>query len=133
MIGRSEPPAGLVLLLDDEENIRVSLAEFLLDCDIPSVSAESAEEALALDCLGAVALAVVDIRLGGMDGLEFIKTLHGRYPHIRFLIHTGSTEFQLDAELRDIGLTSGDVLFKPVLDMTVFERAVRRKLTEPCP
>lgn len=130
MTAGTESSSGLVLILDDEANIRASLGEFLLDCDIPSVGAESAEEALAMDCLGDVALAVVDIRLGGMDGLEFVKVLHGRHPRIRFLIHTGSTEFQLDAELRAIGLTRGDVLFKPVLDMTTFERAVRRKLTE---
>ena len=120
----------LVLILDDEANIRESLGEFLLDCRIPVVLAESAEEALALDRLEDVAVAVVDIRLGGMDGQEFIKILHRRHPHIRYLIHTGSADFQLDAELRAIGLTHDQVLFKPILDMATFEMAVRSKLVE---
>lgn len=130
MIANEAGRGGKVLLLDDEPNIRESLAEYLEDCGIPTVRAESAEEALALDCLGEVALAVVDIRLGGMDGLGFIKALHARMPDVRYLIHTGSTDFQLDGELRAIGLTEREVIYKPVLDMSVFEQAIRQKLAE---
>ena len=122
-----------VLLLDDEPDIRDSLKEFLDDCGISTVRAGSAEEALELECLDEVQVAVVDIRLGGMDGLEFIKTLHARRPGIRYLIHTGSTDFQLDAQLRKIGLTESEVLFKPVLDMSVFQQAIRKKLAEAQP
>ncbi|WP_028577838.1 response regulator [Desulfomicrobium escambiense] len=119
-----------VLLLDDEPTIRESLGEYLEDCGIATLQAESGEEALAMDGLEAVAVAVVDIRLGGMDGIEFIKALHALRPDVRFLIHTGSTDFQLDPELRAIGLTECEVIFKPVLDMSVFERAIRQKLAE---
>lgn len=119
-----------VLLLDDEPTIRESLGEYLEDCGIPTLQAASGEEALAMDGLDGVAVAVVDIRLGGMDGLEFIKAFHARRPAVRFLIHTGSTDFQLDPELRAIGLTEREVIFKPVLDMSVFERAIRQKLAE---
>lgn len=119
-----------VLLLDDEPNIRDSLGEYLEDCGIVTVRAASAEEALELEGLDKVLVAVVDIRLGGMDGLEFIKILHALRPGVRYLIHTGSTDFQLDVRLREIGLNEKDVLFKPVLDMSVFERAIRKKLAE---
>lgn len=119
-----------VLLLDDEPTIRESLGEYLEDCGISTVQAESGEEALAMDGLDAVVVAVVDIRLGGMDGIAFIKAFHARRPGVRFVIHTGSTDFQLDPELRAIGLTEREVIFKPVLDMSVFERAIRRKLAE---
>lgn len=119
-----------VLVLDDEPNIRDSLAEYLMDCGFAALTAESAEEALALPGLGDIDVAIVDIRLGGMDGLEFIKRLHVLHPAVRCLIHTGSTDFQLDSELRDIGLTDREVLYKPVLDMAVFEALVREKARE---
>ena len=106
-----------VLVLDDEPNIRESLAEYLMDCGFAILTAESAEDALMLPGLGDVSVAVVDIRLGGIDGLEFIKRLHALHPSVRCLIHTGSTDFQLDKELRAIGMTEREVLFKPVLDM----------------
>jgi len=119
-----------VLVLDDEPNIRESLAEYLMDCGFVTLTAESAEDALMLPELGDVAVAVVDIRLGGMDGLEFIKRLHTLHPAVRCLIHTGSTDFQLDNELRDIGLTDREVLFKPVLDMGIFETLILEKVAE---
>jgi len=119
-----------VLVLDDEPNIRDSLAEYLMDCGFITLTAESAEEALAMPGLGEIAVAIVDIRLGGMDGLEFIKRLHGRHPTLRCLIHTGSTDFQLDKELRDIGLTDHEVLYKPVLDMGIFETLIREMVAE---
>ena len=119
-----------VLVLDDEPNIRESLAEYLMDCGFSTLTAESAEDALALPGLGDVEVAVVDIRLGGIDGLEFIKRLHVLHPRVRCLIHTGSTDFQLDRELRAIGLTEREVLFKPVLDMGIFEALILEKVAE---
>ncbi len=119
-----------VLVLDDEPNIRESLAEFLMDCGFVTLTAESAEDALLLPELGDIAVAVVDIRLGGIDGLEFIKRLHALHPSVRCLIHTGSTDFQLDNELRAIGLTEREVLFKPVLDMGIFETLILEKVAE---
>ncbi|SFL53316.1 Response regulator receiver domain-containing protein [Desulfomicrobium norvegicum] len=119
-----------VLVLDDEPNIRESLAEYLMDCGFGTLTAESAEDALELPELGDVAVAVVDIRLGGIDGLEFIKRLHVLHPSVRCLIHTGSTDFQLDNELRTIGLTEREVLFKPVLDMGIFETLILEKVAE---
>lgn len=122
-----------VLVLDDEENIRESLAGYLEDCGFEVLPAESAEDALGQKTLDEVGVAIVDIRLGGMDGLSFIKQVHGQFPHMHFLIHTGSTEFQLDQELRGLGMTDSEVLYKPVLDMSVFERLIATKMTEPRP
>lgn len=121
------PSVTRVLVLDDEADIRESLAGYLEDSGLLVLTAGSAEEALVLDGLDAVAVAVVDIRLGGMDGVSFIRRLHAERPHVRFLIHTGSTDFRLDDGLRAIGLTDADVLYKPVLDMAVFEAAIRNK------
>lgn len=122
-----------VLVLDDEPNIRDSLAEYLMDCGFTALTAESAEEALALPGLGEIAVAIVDIRLGGIDGLEFIKRLHVLHPEVHCLIHTGSTDFQLDRELRDIGLTDHEVLYKPVLDMGIFDTLIREKVAKGRP
>lgn len=120
--------AALVLVLDDESDIRESLAAFLDDCGFSVLTAGSAEDALSLDLLAKVGVAVVDIRLGGMDGLGFIKLAHAKHPGIRFLIHTGSTDFRLDQDLRSIGLTEADVLYKPLADIGMFEAAIHARL-----
>ncbi len=127
-LGQSRTAASRVLILDDESDIRASLGGFLDDCGFSVLVAGSAEEALSLDLLAEVGVAVVDIRLGGMDGLGFIKLAHAKHPGIRFLIHTGSTDFRLDEDLRSIGLTEADVLYKPVADIGMFEAAIRVRM-----
>lgn len=120
-----------VLVMDDEQNIRESILDYLEDCGFHAVAAASAEEALGMSDLDHVAVAIVDIRLGGMDGVNFIKRVHAQYPAISFLIHTGSTDFQLDTELRAIGLTDRDVFYKPLLDMSIFQRVLAEKIGGP--
>ena len=117
-----------VMVLDDEINIRESLAGYLEDCGFDVVSAESAEEALEPGRLDDVGVAIVDIRLGGMDGLSFIRKVRLVRPDMYFLIHTGSTEFRLDGDLRALGMTDMEVLYKPVLDMGVFEQLISAHL-----
>ena len=75
--------------------------------------------------------AIVDIRLRGMDGLTFIKKAHALRPDIFYIIHTSSTKFQLDDELRALGMTDAQVLFKPVLDIGVFDRIIRERISRP--
>lgn len=118
-----------ILVLDDEPDIRDSLAAYLEDCGFSVLPVGSGEEALA--ALSEVCVAIVDIRLRGMDGLTFIKKAHTLHPDILYIIHTGSTEFQLDDELRALGMTDAQVLFKPVLDISVFDRIIRERISRP--
>lgn len=118
-----------ILVLDDEPDIRDSLAAYLEDCGFSVLPVGSGEEALA--SLSEVCVAIVDIRLRGMDGLTFIKKAHVLRPDILYIIHTGSTEFQLDDELRALGMTDAQVLFKPVLDIGVFDRIIRERILRP--
>ena len=118
-----------ILVLDDEPDIRDSLAAYLEDCGFSVLPVGSGEEALA--SLSEVCVAIVDIRLRGMDGLTFIKKAHALRPDILYIIHTGSTEFQLDDELRALGMTDAQVLFKPVLDIGVFDRLIRERISRP--
>lgn len=59
-----------------------------------------------------------------------MRSIHAERPHVRFLIHTGSTDFRPDEGLRSIGLTDEDVLYKPVADMAVFETAIHDRMGE---
>lgn len=63
-----------ILVLDDEPNIRETLGAYLDDCGYSVLSVESGEEALL--ALNEVCVAIVDIRLKGMDGLTFIQKAH---------------------------------------------------------
>ena len=77
-------PVGVVDVLR-AELLRDSLAAYLEDCGFSVLPVGSGEEALA--SLSEVCVAIVDIRLRGMDGLTFIKKAHALRPDILYIIH----------------------------------------------
>lgn len=120
-----------LLIVDDEAAIRESLAGFFQDLGFAVLLAGSTEEALALPGLEAVAAAIVDIRLPGQDGVACLRSLAARYPAMRLVVHTGSLDFELDPEVRSLGLTEDQVLLKPVPDLDVFRTLLERLGVRP--
>ena len=118
-----------VLVVDDEPSIRNSLVEFLEDCQFEVSAADSAESALELVDQTIIDVALVDIRLPKLDGDSFIIKAHERCPEMRFLIHTGSVEYKLPAELKHFGVTRKHVFLKPQMDLSVFEHAIRELMS----
>lgn len=103
-----------LLIVDDEEQVRRLLLEFLEDfAEMDARGAHSGEEGLDILAAEPADLCIVDMRLPGMNGEEFILAAHARGLCRRFLLHTGSVEYALTAALRSAGLTERDVLFKP--------------------
>ena len=118
--------APTVLIVDDEAPICENLAAYLEDDGFGVQMAHSGEEALRLVQAGlAVQVCILDLRLPGMDGNETAFALHRVAPGIRFLIHTGSTDFTPSPDLTHIGITPEHLFNKPVADMSRLVRAVR--------
>ena len=119
----------IVLVLDDEPLIRLNLAAFLFDEGYAVREAATAEVALELVAAEPIDLVLVDLRLPGLDGTSFMLTAQQLRPGLRFLIHTGSMEFRLSAELAAIGLGHDDIFCKPLPDMAVLSRAISHRLS----
>lgn len=119
-----------ILVVDDEAPVRLSLAAYLEDEGFNVVSAESAEQALDVAAHSRPALAIVDLRLPGMDGAALILELDKRFPGMKFIIHTGSTKFSLSEDLKAAGVTDAHVFFKPVLDMGDMTAKIQHALQE---
>ncbi len=113
-----------ILVIDDEPFIRESLVGFLEDCDYDVASAESAEQALNLLRGTPYDVAIVDLRLPGMNGDVFIQEIHRLVPQIRFLIHTGSVDYRLSKNLLDIGVRPAHVFYKPQHDLMLFVNTI---------
>lgn len=114
-----------VLVIDDESSIRESLTEYLEDFDFNVTSAESAEEALGVLENTPHDIAIVDMRLPGMDGNAMILNAHSKCPDMRFLIHTGSVDYQLTQKLKNIGIRQEHIFLKPIPDLSIFVDAIR--------
>ena len=78
------------IVLDDHRPFRKSLRKLLSGFDFIKVEAEadSAEEALKAVEENPPQLAIVDIRLPGMDGFEFTRILKGLFPQTRVIFIT---------------------------------------------
>ena len=63
----------LLMIIDDEDMIRKSLTVYFEDVGWEVVSFRTSEEALAYLSSGKPDYAIVDLRLPGMTGLEFIR------------------------------------------------------------
>ena len=124
---------GKVIVIEDEEMVRLVLGDFLTDDGFEVTSAESTEEALELMKKNLFNVAIVDIRLPGMDGDSFIMEAHRIRPEMKFIIHTGSPQFSMSQELRDMGIRDEHLFLKPISDMTVVSRAVKKLVEEVKP
>ncbi|MGE4299697.1 MAG: response regulator [Desulfovibrionaceae bacterium] len=113
-----------VLLVDDEMMIRSTLADYLEDEGCIVSEAGSGEDGLPL--VGGVDCCIVDMRLPDMNGNEFIMQAHARFPDMRFIIYTGSTDYMLPQALIELGISDDFVFHKPVDDMAILRDQIKR-------
>ena len=112
-----------VLLVDDEASVRDNLQAYLEDEGFIVIPAGSGEEALdAVEQQQRFGVAIVDMRLPGMSGNDFIRRAIELSEQLHFIIHTGSLEYQLPEDLHSLGVSPADVLLKPIGDLSELTR-----------
>lgn len=88
-----EQQSGKVLLLvDDEENVLMSLKRILRLEDYSVLTAPSAEQALEIMAQHPVNVVLSDQRMPGMSGVEFMRRVKIMYPEVVRMILSGYTE-----------------------------------------
>lgn len=78
-----------VLLVDDEKEFVSALAERLSFRGVDAHWTVSGEEALKMAKDGRYDLAVLDVKMPGLGGIELRKRLHEMHPGMRFIFLTG--------------------------------------------
>ncbi len=105
------PALPPLLVVDDEKNMRLSLQAVLSHEGYVVKAAESGEEALRLIEREKFFLIISDFRLGGMNGGEFLRRCHERWPNLPVLMITAYATPRLAAEAIKAG--AFDYLPKP--------------------
>jgi len=101
-----------VLIVDDEESIRITLAEFIKEDGYMIETAEDAAEALSLMDKYAFDVIVTDVVLPRMDGVALLKMIRERSPDTQVIMLTGDPTVETAAEAVRTG--AFDYLTKPV-------------------
>lgn len=112
-----------ILILDDEESIRQSIAAFMEDEGLVVFEAGSAEEALAVLKENHIFGAVVDIRLPGEDGNNFMAQARKINPEIRLIVNTGSADYIPPDDVKKLGISSERIFIKPA-DLNQLKRVL---------
>ncbi|HTD68126.1 MAG TPA: sigma-54 dependent transcriptional regulator [Candidatus Limnocylindria bacterium] len=104
-------PIPPLLVVDDENNMRLSLRTILGQEGYAVKTAESAEEALRLLEREKFFMVITDFRLGGMTGGELLRNCRERWPSMPVLMVTAHATPKLAAEAIKAG--AFDYLPKP--------------------
>ena len=115
-----------VLLVDDEEIVRITLEAFLEDEGFSVISANSGEEALEILGRESADIGIIDMRLPGIDGNTLIMKLCEILPDMKFVIHTGSMGYSLPESLVALGISNDLVFKKPVKNMAGFIDIIKK-------
>jgi DNA-binding response OmpR family regulator len=117
-----------ILIVDDEKNIRLTLASALEALKVPVDTASTGEEALQKLTEKSFNLMLLDLKLPGMDGLEVLRRVADKYPDLMVIMITAYGSIEVAVEAMRIGAV--DFLQKP-FDPNVMRDMVRRVLQSP--
>lgn len=93
-MSNAETEAVKVFIVEDHPAVRKMLGRLIRRSDGLALCGEAGSAEAALEQIPACGaqLVLVDISLPGMDGIELIRVLHDRYPHLLSLAISGHDE-----------------------------------------
>ncbi len=134
-----------ILVVDDDKSIRESLETILLYEDYDVTQASNGKEALSIldKCVKnntekqkkpVFDLALLDIKMPGMDGLELLEKIKKSFPQIDIIMISGHAEIQTAVEATKKG--AYDFLAKPLdqdrILITISNAIKNRELSSQC-
>ena len=101
-----------LLLVDDEDDFRQTLAKRLAKKGIPLEQADNGEKALSILEKKQMDVVVLDVKMPGMDGIEVLRHIKKKYPRTEVIFLTGHAATQDGVD----GIKTGafDYLSKPI-------------------
>jgi FixJ family two-component response regulator len=102
---------SLVAVVDDDESVRESLPDLLLEFGFAARAFASAEEFLASDCLGQTRCLILDVAMPGMSGPDLQRELARRRQEIPIVFITAHADESVRPRLLERGAVA--CLLKP--------------------
>jgi DNA-binding response OmpR family regulator len=116
-----------ILILDDDENFRRTLAFILKRAGYLVTTADHPKDAVETLLSGTFDLAVIDIKMPDMDGLSLLSEIRKTHPRLPVLILTGFAG--VDSAVEALRLNARDYFIKPI-EPAVFLERIQKILDE---
>ncbi len=100
-----------IIVVDDDQDLRESIVEVLIDNGFRTMSCESAEIALQKVAIEIPSLVIVDNMMPGMGGMAFIPLLKKDYPSVKIIMITAFST--IDNAVAAMKAGADDYLPKP--------------------
>ena len=100
-----------ILIVDDEEDVRLFLGDFLGDRDFRVEMAESGEEALEKIAKVQPDLVLLDVMMPGMDGIQCLEQIKQKYAKVHVIMITALKDETRMAKAKKLG--ARDYIVKP--------------------
>jgi DNA-binding response OmpR family regulator len=113
-------PQHTILIVDDEDHLRLSLSLILQKEDYRVETVANAEEALDRLKSHEYDLMFLDLNLPGISGIDLLVEVHRQAPHIPVLILTAHAG--LESAIQAVRLGARDYLIKPVEPVLILTR-----------
>lgn len=117
---KDRPP--LVLIIDDEPDIRSSIRYLLEDYEYDVLEASDGGEGLEMCREHTPDMVLCDLRMPGMDGLQVLSALQRTSPQTPVIVITGTAISEDVEEALRMGATS--YLVKPIIDLNILLKQV---------
>lgn len=111
------------IIVDDDEVIRDSLCGFLTMKDLSCRVASNGKEALKLIENEMVDVAISDINMPYMNGIELLKIIRSKYPEIKVILLSGYADEENAINAENLGVYS---FLSKSLDMFKLVKIINR-------
>ncbi|MBB4820978.1 serine phosphatase RsbU (regulator of sigma subunit) [Pseudomonas alcaligenes] len=115
-----------LLIIDDDEVVRASLAAYLEDSGFSVLQAANGLQGLQVFEQERPDLVICDLRMPQVDGLELIRRVNQLQSDIPVIVVSGAGVMSDAVEALRLG--AADYLIKPLEDLAVLEHSVHRAL-----
>ncbi|PRB82063.1 PP2C family protein-serine/threonine phosphatase [Pseudomonas sp. MYb185] len=119
-------PGTTLLVIDDDDQVRHSIAIHLEQCGFEVLQASRAQDGLSLVMSQHPELVLCDLQISDMSGFELLEQLGERGPDMPVIVL--SADGVMSDVVQALRLGASDYLIRPQDDLEVLEHAVRRSL-----
>ena len=119
-----------ILIVDDEKSVRQSLTDYFEDSQFRVIQADSGEKALEILLDETPEGALVDVRMGGMDGHSFVRKALIISPETAFIFCTGSPDYNIPPDLKKSPHVSEILYKKPVTNLSKLKNELLKLISK---